>query len=331
MKPVDFRYLSMENVKSLGLTMKDFVEYVSEVLSEHGKGNNINPKKTALHTVEDSFLHSMPGELKGKKAAGMKWVCGVNDNLKKGLPFITGVTIYVNYETAIPEVMMDCSWVTTMRTAAVSGVAVRHLAKKDSKTAGIIGAGEQGRRHIEALSVVSSTLEEVSIFDIREESIDSLIAEYQDQVSFKIKKASSLKEALNGKDILITCTGLLHEPIFSKEWIKEGALVLPIHSVGWDKDILQKMDKFLVDDWGQFSGFQNEKGSYYEGMVPDSPYAELGDVVAGNKQGRANDKEKIINHNYGLAVHDIYIAQQIKSLAEDKGVGIVLPLMESVN
>lgn len=330
MKATNFRYLSMGNVKSLGLTMSDFIEYVTEVLSEHGKRNNINPKKTALHTVNDSFLHSMPGELKGKKAAGVKWVCGVNANLKKRLPLITGVTIYVNYETAIPELIMDCSWVTTMRTAAVSGVAIKYLAKKDSETIGIIGAGEQGKKHIEAIALVAPCIKEVAIYDLREEAIDLLIEEYTPKVSFEIRKATSAEDALKDKDVLITCTGLLHEPIFSKEWIKEGALLLPIHSAGWDKDILNTMDKFIVDDWEQFIGFQNEEGSYYEGQIPDKPYGELGEIVIGKKPGRENSSEKIINHNYGLAVLDIYIAQKIKDIADEKGVGIILPLMESI-
>lgn len=330
MKATNFRYLSMGNVKSLGLTMSDFIEYVTEVLSEHGKGNNINPKKTALHTVDDSFLHSMPGQLKEKKAVGVKWACGVNANLKRGFPFINGVTIYVNYETAIPELIMDCSWVTTMRTAAVSGIAIKYLAKKDSETVGIIGAGEQGKKHIEAIALVAPCIKEVSVYDLREEAIDLLIKEYTPKVPFEIRKATSTEDALKDKDILITCTGILHEPIFSKEWIKKGALLLPIHSAGWDKDILNTMDKFLVDDWGQFSEFQSEEGSYYHGQVPDNPYGELGEIVAGKKLGRENSTEKIIDHNYGLAVHDIYIAQKIKDIADEKGVGVILPLMENI-
>ena len=100
--------------------------------------------------------------------------------------------------------------------------------------------------------------------------------------------------------------------------------MLPIHSSGWEKDTPFALEKFVVDDWAQFSKVQLGDKGYY-GRLPD-PDAELGEIVAGRKPGRENDAQRILNHNYGMAIHDVLMARDVGSRAKQKGLGVVLPL-----
>ena len=86
------------------------------------------------------------------------------------------------------------------------------------------------------------------------------------------------------------------------------------------------MDKFIVDFWDQFKNAQEQADGYYP-FLP-KPYAELGEIVAGKKPGRENDTECIMDHNYGMAIHDVAMANAIFSRAKEKGLGVVLPLMK---
>ena len=124
----------------------------------------------------------------------------------------------------------------------------------------------------------------------------------------------------------MTATGKLEKPIFEERWVKEGALVLPVHHRGWENQVLHKADKFVTDDWRQLWQTHEKVGGFH-GPLPD-PYAELGDIVLGNKPGREDERERIVDFNYGLAVEDVAMAQEIFFRARERGLGTVLTLME---
>ena len=108
--------------------------------------------------------------------------------------------------------------------------------------------------------------------------------------------------------------------------MKPGALVLPVHSSGWDKDMPFAVDKFVVDDWEQFRDAQVGDHGYY-GRLPE-PDAQLGEIVAGKKPGREDDARQILNHNYGMAIHDVLMARELFTRAKAKGIGTVLTLTD---
>ena len=108
--------------------------------------------------------------------------------------------------------------------------------------------------------------------------------------------------------------------------MNQGSLILPVHTRGWEKSTLSKVDKFIVDDWGQFMHVQGGKDGYYA-PLPEL-YAELGEIVIGKKPGRENHSERIINFNFGMAIHDISTATQVLERARERGLGTMLPLIE---
>jgi ornithine cyclodeaminase/alanine dehydrogenase len=111
------------------------------------------PPKSNIHIGEsDSFLYAMPAYIHDLKTAGMKWVGGFPDNPKRGLPYISGLIVLNDPESFQPIAMMDCIWITAMRTAAATALSASYLARRESSVLGILGCGVQGRSDVEALA-----------------------------------------------------------------------------------------------------------------------------------------------------------------------------------
>jgi len=304
------------------------IDVIEKVFIEHANGFFINPKKPAIHPDPRSFFHAMPAYLPRLNAAGIKWVSGFSDNAAKGLPGITGLTILNDDLTGFPLAILDCAWTTGIRTAAVSAVAAKWLAPHNAKIFTIIGSGIQGRIHAANLKKSVPSLKKVKIFDINTTMIESFKTYVNARTNLEITVEPTSEAAIRDSDIVITCTGKINEPIFDRNWVKNGALVMPVHTSGWTKDFPFAADKFIVDDWTQFYE-SNVKGNGYYSELPEAPYSQLGQIVAGMKPGRINNNETILDHNYGLGLHDIALCKELIKIAEDKNIGTILKLMDT--
>jgi len=326
MKKVDFLYLSQKDVVDVGLTMKDAISIVEEVLTEHGLQQFENPPKPGIHTLQGAFIHAMPGFLPRKKAAGMKWVSGYSDNFQYGLPSIMGLIVLNDNHTGQPLAVMDGGYITAMRTAAVSGVSAKYLATEDAGCLGIVGAGVQGRFNLLSLTEVLPGIEEIRIFDTNQSVLAEFLTAAKEQPSLNIITCASARDVIEGADVIVTATGHLEERVYKEKWVKDGALVLPVHTRGWEQAMLNQVQKLVVDDWDQFNNALGGTDGYYS-PLPDL-YAELGEVVVGKKAGRENSTERIINFNFGMAIHDVFMATEVLDRARAKGIGMMLPLLE---
>jgi len=229
-------------------------------------------------------------------------------------------------QTGRPAAVMDGGYITALRTAAVSGVAAKFLARKDSKVLGIIGAGIQGRYNLLSMKEVLPGLKTVRVFDINATAVQRFVSLMSTRVPFSIQAGASMQDVIESADIVLTATGQLDEPIFKERWIQPGTLVLPVHTRGWEKSTLSKVDKFIVDDWQQFSHVMGGTDGYYA-PLPEL-HAELGEVVVGKKPGRQNPDERIIDFNFGMAIHDILMGSRVLARATEQGLGTMLPLIE---
>ena len=119
------RYLSRQDVESLAIPMAEIIQAVEDALREKGEGTAEMPPKPGVHPREDAFIHAMPAYLEGMKAAGLKWVSGFPQNLERGLPYISGLFVLNDVETGLPLSVMDCTWITGVRTGAASAVAAK--------------------------------------------------------------------------------------------------------------------------------------------------------------------------------------------------------------
>ena len=154
----------------------------------------------------------MPGYVPASKVAGIKWVTRYLPNLEKGLPYVLGLLILNDPETGVPICVMDCAWITAVRTGAASAVAAKYLARKDSRQIGILACGVQGRSNLEAMKVVFPDLQLAKVFDIIPEKAERYAQEMADLLQMRIEVSQTPEAAVADADIVVTCGPILQHP-----------------------------------------------------------------------------------------------------------------------
>ena len=326
MKRVEMLYLSQEDILDMEIPLSEIIPLVEKGLKEHGLGQVENPPKPGIHAKPDSFIHAMPAYYRSLGIGGIKWVSGYPSNRELGLPQILGVMIINDMETGLPTSIMDCRWITAVRTAAVSAVTAKFCASKGSETLGVVGCGVQGRMSLVALKEVVRTLKSVRAYDINPHASKRFKKDFEKQVGVEISPVGSVEEAAKGSDIILTATQRLPKPLVKNDWFKAGALGMGLEaSRAWYGDAILTVDKFVTDSWEQTEHF-HEQGAFPDGMP--KLYAELGEIVAGKKKGRENPRERILAINIGLALEDVIVADHVYKKAVKKGGYQKLTLME---
>ena len=316
MKQIEILFLSQKEILNLGLGMTEIIDLVEEGLIEHGRGGVENPPKPGIHATPNSFIHAMPAYFKNLKIGGLKWVSGYPDNRELGLPQIIGAIILNDMKIGAPVCIMDGTWITAVRTAAVSAITAKYCARKDARVLGIIGAGVQGRQNLIALKIVFPSLSKVKVFDINRETAITYRDKLSPQIGAEIIVCNNVESVAKGSDIIVTATQRLSNPLIRNEWFEPGCLGMGLEaSRAWHGEAILKADKFITDDWEQTKHFKAQ-GAFPDGLP--KLYAELGMVVCGEKPGRETDKERILAINIGLALEDIIVAHRIYEMAKAK-------------
>jgi ornithine cyclodeaminase/alanine dehydrogenase len=317
-------YLSQADVAAVDLPMKTIIELLEKAFVDKGHGKVEMPPKPGVHTMPDAFIHAMPAYIPSMRSAGIKWVSGYPENFKRGLPYITGLLILNDVETGIPYAVMDCTWITAKRTGAASALAAKYLARPASAVAGILACGVQGRTNLEALACLFP-LKRAYAYDVLPAVQEKYVAEMKAQFDFEIIGVKDPKQAVVESDLVVTSGPILHHPTptIDKDWLRPGAYGSAVDFDSyWTGAALAQMDRISTDDHAQF---QYYKSVGYFQTTPD-PYADLGELAAGLKPGRKNDKERTLAINLGLAMDDMAVAPEIYRQAKEKGLGGWLPL-----
>ena len=318
-------YLSQADVESVGLTMAEIIGLLETAFREKGEGRVEMPPKPGIHPGGgDNFIHAMPAYIPAMNSAGVKWVSGFPENYERGLPYVTGLLILNDPETGIPIAVMDCVWITAMRTAAASGVAALWLARPASSVLGILGCGVQGRTNTEALKVLFP-LERVMAYDVRPEAAESFARFVTAELGLEVVPVEHPREAVTGCDLVVTAGPILKEPhaTIRAGWLEEGAFAsLVDFDSYWHPAALKEADKFCTDDVPQLEHYRQL--GYFQDIPP--VYADLGELVAGKKPGRQDARERTIACNLGLAMDDMAVARTIYQRAVEQGIGTWLPL-----
>ncbi|MEM0053067.1 MAG: ornithine cyclodeaminase family protein [Nitrososphaeria archaeon] len=316
-------YLSRKEIESMGINSSDVMQWVEDAFKEKYFKRVEIPPKPGIHPSNGTFIHAMPALIQNFDAAGMKWIAGSASNPLKNLPYLTGLIILNDPETGLPISIMDATWITAKRTAAVSAISAKYLARKDAETISIIGCGVQGRSHLEFLSLVLKNLKKVNLFDLVYDKMLEFESFVKRNFEFEVHKSSSPKEAVQGSDVIITATPILKKPtpIGRIDWVKDGGLIMPLEFDSyWLPETFSKVNKIYTDDLEQLK--------YYQALghfpLMKEVNGELCELIVGKIGGRNNDEEKIMALNLGLAISDIMVAKKIYEKALSKNLGLLL-------
>jgi ornithine cyclodeaminase/alanine dehydrogenase len=325
MKTQEILYLSQADVTSVNLPMAEILRALETAFREKGEGKTEMPPKPGVHPGGgDNFIHAMPAYIPALKSAGLKWVSGFIDNPKRGLPYITGLLILNDAETGLPLAVMDCVWITGMRTGAATALSARYLARPESSVVGILGCGVQGRTHLEALRVLFP-VKKAMAYDVDSGIARAYAKEMESRFGVEVTPVRTPLEAVRGCDIVVTAGPILKKPhqTIQAGWLEEGAFAsLVDFDSYWHPEAMKQASKFCTDDTEQLLHYRQV--GYFQDIPPI--HADLGELVAGRKPGRQRAEERTMTANLGLAIDDMAVAPILYRRALEKGIGTKLPL-----
>lgn len=334
---VSFRYLNQDEVAACGgLDMAATVADVEKAFALHASHDVILPSKVVLRwgDVSTEYSHGringMPAYVGGDvHMAGFKWISGFPQNpFKHNLPRAAGITILNDPDRGVPVAIMDGTLISAMRTGAVTGVAARYLARKDSHTAGMIGAGVQNRTQLRALKTVLPNLQRVKIYDLDAGRAAGYAREMSEVTGLEVTPVASAEAAVRDSQVIVTAT-TSKTPIVKAEWIEPGTFYSAVGGDEYERAVVAMAAKVVVDDWHEIKHRDTMTLSKMasEGIFPDERiHADLGDVVLGARAGRESDGEFILFASVGMGLEDVAVATRILREAEARGVGTILPL-----
>lgn len=317
-------YLSRKDVESLSISFQDIISRLEKMFIEKSAGRVEMPPKPAIHTSGDAFLHAMPAFIPEFNAAGMKWVGGYPENHKKGLPYITGLLVLNDPETGLPYAVMDCSWITAVRTAAATALTARYLARPDASRLAILGCGVQGRWNLEILHTLFA-LSRVQVFDISESTAQSFQKEMREKLGLNIVVVDTPEKAVKDADLVVTAGPFLMNPspVILFDWIQPGAFLCPLDLDSYfTPEVFIKSNFLCTDDLLQFKHFR-ETGLFK--TCPET-IADLGDVITGKIVGRKSANDVVTSINIGIALEDMAVAPLVYRQAIETGTGAWLDL-----
>lgn len=315
------------------ITMKEIIESVETAYKVHAERKVQMPaKKYLFYKKFKGDLRIMPCFIRGMDESGVKNVNVHPDNPRKfGLPTVMAMIELVDPQTGFPISIMDGTWITNMRTGAAAGVATKYLARDNAEIVGLVGAGVQARTGLDAINEVMD-IKEVRVSCRTCETRENFAKEASEKYGIPVKAVDTIKEAVQGADVLLTTTPS-RDPVVKSKWIDNGT---HINAMGADapgkqelnSHVLQKA-KIFIDCWDQASHSGEINIPVHEGLVRRSDIVgKIGDVITGSVPGRTSDDEITVFDSTGLAVQDIVTAWNVYEKALEQGIGKKMNFLE---
>lgn len=318
-------YLSRRDVESLGMTFAEIVDRLTFGFTELAAGRVMMPAKVWIVRDPETFHSAMPCYIPALGVAGCKWSSGNPRAAAFGLPYIQSLYLLTDGETGRPLALMDSTWITAMRTAAASAFTIRHLARPGAQVAAILGCGVQGRSHLRAVAECVPGIKAVRVFDINVAAAERLAAETPPELRFDVRVARSVREALDGADVVVVA-GSNERPrdgLIEPDWIAPGAVAVSINrDTCWTAEAIAAMELVVTDDRRSIAHMQ-EHGICTLVTRIDT---ELGDIVARRHPGRRTSADRVAAFNLGVALEDLVTAAELYRRARGRDAGTWLPL-----
>jgi alanine dehydrogenase len=307
------------------LSLRDCIDAVDRIFRLQGEGKVPNPGILGVK-APGGGLHVKAGLLPGDRNY---LVAKLNanfpgNNTRFDLPTIQGVIVVFDAENGTPLAILDSIDITIKRTAAASAVAAKYLARRESSVATICGCGQQGRAQLRAILLVLK-LTKIYAFDVNERAAINFKDELSPELEIQIELVRDLAGAIEKSDVCITCT-TSNEFFVCKEDVTPGTFVA---AIGADDEHKQEIDSALIasakvvaDSLDQSCAIGDVHHAIAHGLMrKEDVYAELCEIVAGQKDGRTADDEIIIFDSTGVAIEDAIAAAAVYERALANGIG----------
>jgi alanine dehydrogenase len=318
-------------MRALALSDAEVLDAVEAAVRAQGEGAvTLDPR---VHHVPDP---AFPGHFNLLRATvwplgvtGFKVVGDYVQNHERGLPSELALVLLFDPRTGIPAAIVDATEITERRTGALTALGARELGRPGSRVLAHLGARGTAFSNVTMLDRIFD-FGEIRVTSRREESRRAFGAELERALDKPVRVTDTIEEAVRGADIVVEATRLERpEPVLRTEWLDACSLLIPYGTMSvLELDVLERIDKVVVDDWGQ-CGRDDPFGALRPHvraglLTADSLHAELGEIVAGRKPGRTRDDERILFWHRGLATTDVAVAWAAVERARVEGIGTTL-------
>ena len=297
------------------LSMAGCIGLMRTVLQDDAEGKSRQYLRTVTPLPGNNLLGFMPAYLGTGDYFGAKVITVFPGNHQAGLPSHQGSVLLFDTEHGALRFMADGDAITQIRTGAVSAVATDLLARPDAKRLALLGAGAQGRSHLEAMALVRR-LTEVTVWDVRPENARRFAAEMAEKAGCPIRACSCAEEAVRDADIICTLTPS-PTPVLESSWVKPGA---HINAVGACSATARELSSDLVARcllYGDsIESVEKESGDYLiplsEGVIQKGHLrGTIGQLLCGETTGRTSAQDVTLFDALGLAIEDVACAKYL--------------------
>ncbi|MDK8450197.1 ornithine cyclodeaminase [Corynebacterium mastitidis] len=310
-------WIQREGVENIITGMMDYLERDYERWQRFDKIPRV-ASHTPLGVIE--LMPTSDGE-----EYAFKYVNGHPSNPARGFQTVAAFGMLADVDNGYPTFLAEMTLLTALRTAAVSGMVARHLARKDSSVMAMIGAGSQSE--FQALGMRAALgIEEIRVYDIDSAAVDKFVRNIE-PLGFKIHKASSVSDAVAGADVITTCTAdKAQNTILSTEHVAPG---VHLNAVGGDcpgkteleAEILNRADVFV-----EFPEQTRIEGEIQQ-MPEDFPVIEMWEVIAGKREGRTSAEQITLFDSVGFAINDFAALRYLRDSVAGTGLEAHLDLV----
>lgn len=295
------KIITEQQIRSLAITPRQCVEWIHESFAMKHEAQL--PAKISVHPADYDFFTSMPCLLPDNggdiRFFGIKEV----HRIEGAVPSLGSDIMLYNAKNGELLALMDGDWITTMRTGAVAAASAKALRKSNASVYGFVGLGNTARASL--LCILEAEPEKqfkVKLLRYKNQA-EQFISRFNGYANVEFEIVDSISELAQTVDVFISCitsaNGLLVE---DEKMLQPGVTVIPVHMRGL-QNCDTTFDRVFGDDTDHVKGFK------YFSQFRD--YNEIGEVLSGRDPGRKSDEQRILDYNYGLALHDIVFASKL--------------------
>lgn len=303
------------------------LQVIEGALCKQGTTDLLFPDKVSVVFDESTQnrINCLPAGIRSQEVYGMKWVSVFPVNPHKyNIPNLSAVIVLSSLTDGFPKVFMEGSLCSNLRTAAVGSVAAKYLARENSETIGFIGAGEQAKSHLLGMLAVRPSIKKCFVSSRTNDSCEKFITQmkhFHPEIEY-ISCGNDYRKSIVDADIIVTAISG-QDTILKAEWIKSGAFYCHVAGLEDEDAVALKASKIVCDDWNVVKHrTQTISRMFKAGVLKDSDiYANLKEIIDGDKPGRENDNEFIYFNSVGLSFLDVALANWMYNKVKEKKLG----------